>query len=79
MARVPDRGKSCSSTSTAVSARRFGLLDGGGEELELGDTYDGTAPMNWETGVWTVDALLPGRRCRQELARAEQLCFWQPN
>ena len=28
--------------------------------------------------MWTVDALYP-EMIRQEQARAEQLCFWQPN
>lgn len=35
-----------------------GLLDGGGEELELGDTYLDRS-YDWETGVWTVTLSYP--------------------
>ena len=54
-----------------------GLLDGGGEELELGDTYLDRS-YDWETGVWTVTLSYPDAD-PAELARAEQLWFWQPN
>lgn len=54
-----------------------GLLDGGGEELELGDTYLDRS-YDWETGVWTVTLSYPDAD-PAELARAEQLWVWQPN
>ncbi|MFQ7451819.1 MAG: hypothetical protein ACLRNQ_10625 [Flavonifractor plautii] len=46
-----------------------GLLDGGGEELELGDTYLDRS-YDWETGVWTVTLSYPDAD-PAELARAE--------
>ena len=55
----------------------FGLLDGDGAELELGDTYLNRA-YDRETGIWTVTISYPDAD-PAELARAEQVWFWQPN
>lgn len=55
----------------------FGLLDGNGAELELGDTYLDRA-YDWETGLWTVTISYPDAD-PAELARAEQIWFWQPD
>lgn len=55
----------------------FTLLDGDGAELELGDTYLNRA-YDRETGIWTVTISYPDAD-PAELARAEQVWFWQPN
>ena len=55
----------------------FGLLNGDGAELELGDTYLNRA-YDRETGIWTVTISYPDAD-PAELARAEQVWFWQPN
>ena len=55
----------------------FGLLDGDGAKLELGDTYLDRA-YDRETGLWTVTISYPDAD-PAELARAEQVWFWQPN
>ena len=55
----------------------FGLLDAEGEALELGDTYL-ERTYDRETGLWTVTISYPDAD-PAELARAEQVWFWQPN
>ena len=55
----------------------FGLLDGDGAELELGDTYLDRA-YDRETGLWTVTLSYPDAD-PAELARAERVWFWQPD
>ena len=55
----------------------FGLLNGDGAELELGDTYLNRT-YDRETGLWTVTISYPDAD-PAELARAEQVWFWQPN
>ena len=55
----------------------FTLLDGDGAELELGDTYL-ERTYDRETGIWTVTISYPDAD-PAELARAEQVWFWQPN
>ena len=59
------------------SGTDFTLLDGDGAELELGDTYLNRA-YDRETGIWTVTISYPDAD-PAELARAEQVWFWQPN
>lgn len=59
------------------SGTEFGLLDAEGEALELGDTYLNRA-YDRETGIWTVTISYPDAD-PAELARAEQVWFWQPN
>ena len=59
------------------SGTDFTLLDGDGAELELGDTYLDRA-YDRETGLWTVTISYPDAD-PAELARAEQVWFWQPN
>ena len=59
------------------SGTDFTLLDGTGAELELGDTYLNRA-YDQETGLWTVTISYPDAD-PAELARAEQVWFWQPN
>lgn len=59
------------------SGTEFGLLNGDGAELELGDTYLNRA-YDRETGIWTVTISYPDAD-PAELARAEQVWFWQPN
>ena len=59
------------------SGTDFTLLDGDGAELELGDTYLNRA-YDRETGLWTVTISYPDAD-PAELARAEQVWFWQPN
>ena len=55
----------------------FGLLNGDGAELELGDTYLNRT-YDRETGIWTVTISYPDAD-PAELARAERVWFWQPN
>ena len=55
----------------------FGLLNGDGAELELGDTYLNRT-YDRETGLWTVTISYPDAD-PAELARAERVWFWQPN
>ena len=55
----------------------FGLLDGDGAELELGDTYL-NRDYDRETGIWTVTISYPDAD-PAELARAERVWFWQPD
>lgn len=55
----------------------FGLLNGDGAELELGDTYLNRA-YDRETGLWTVTISYPDAD-PAELARAERVWFWQPD
>lgn len=59
------------------SGTDFTLLDGDGAELELGDTYLNRT-YDRETGLWTVTLSYPDAD-PAELARAEQVWFWQPN
>ena len=59
------------------SGTDFTLLDGTGAELELGDTYL-NRDYDRETGLWTVTISYPDAD-PAELARAEQVWFWQPN
>ena len=59
------------------SGTDFTLLDGTGAELELGDTYL-NRDYDQETGLWTVTISYPDAD-PAELARAEQVWFWQPN
>ena len=59
------------------SGTDFTLLDGDGAELELGDTYLNRA-YDRETGIWTVTISYPDAD-PAELARAEQVWFWQPD
>ena len=55
----------------------FGLLNGDGAELELGDTYLNRT-YDRETGLWTVTISYPDAD-PAELARAERVWFWQPD
>ena len=55
----------------------FGLLNGDGAELELGDTYLNRT-YDRETGLWTVTLSYPDAD-PAELARAERVWFWQPD
>ena len=58
------------------SGTEFILLDGNGEELELRRTF--RHAYDRETGIWTVTLSYPDAD-PAELARAEQVWFWQPN
>ena len=59
------------------SGTEFGLLNGDGAELELGDTYLNRT-YGRETGLWTVTLSYPDAD-PAELARAERVWFWQPD
>lgn len=58
------------------SGTEFILLDGNGEELKLRRTF--RHAYDRETGIWTVTLSYPDAD-PAELARAEQVWFWQPN